>query len=297
MLFRSPVQQNDPGFVQHVLRPLAGIQLAANGINPPPNFDVFQVLLQGDIDASLEGHNNQLRQEHMDRFPVSDNLFALITTCLADLNEQQRERMSSTLALRGFNIQGYSFQVVRDIFMELFCAPKSSIDNPNLRSGPTSRSFCVLEDGEMDGLAGYWVEDDDTGEVGFLPEWDDVFWVHDDVSFVWASHHFRGRKLRRGPPRGKGKGKGKGGRSRFRSRKGKGKGKGKGSYAHWGEGEETAFAAKGKGKGKKGKGKKGKEKGEGKEGKGPGKGPDAHVAATLQPAPYTSAPKIGRAHV
>ena len=292
----TPVPQNEPGFVQNILRPLARQQLAANGIQAPGNFDPFQVLVQADIDLAHEGHNAQLRQEHQDRFPISDNLFALITTCLADLNEQQRERMSSTLALRGFNIQGYTYQMVRDVFMELFCAPKSSLDNPNLRSSPMSRSFCVMDEGDMDGTAGYWVEDDETGEVGFLPEFDDIFWVFDDTTYAWHSHHFKGRRLRRGPPRGKGKGKGKGGRSRFRSRKGKGKGKGKGVYAHWGEGDESAYAVKGKGKGKKGKGKKGKEKGEGKEGKDPGgKGPQAHVASTIQsipapPIPNSSSP-------
>ena len=288
-----PVQQNDPGFVRNVLRPLAVQQLAANQIAAPANFDPFQVLVQADIDLAHEAHNTQLRQEHMERFPISDNLFALITTCLADLNEQQRERMSSTLALRGFNIQGYTYQMVRDVFMELFCAPKSSLDNPNLRSSPTSRSFCVMEEGEMDGLSGFWVEDDDSGEVGFLPEWDDVFWVYDETTFAWLSHHFKGRRLRRGPPRAKGKGKGKGGKFRFRSRKGKGKGKGKGSFAHLGEGEETAYAVKGKGKGKKGKGKKGKEKGEGKEGKDPGgKGPQAHIASSTQPTLPSSQPNL-----
>ena len=198
--------------------------------------------------------------------------------------------MTSTLSLRGLNIQRYTFNAIRDVFIELFCAPKPSLDNPNLRTSPTSRSFCVMEEGDMDGVAGFWGEDEDTGEVGFLPEWKDVFWVYDDNTYAWASHHFRGRKIRRGSPKGKGKGKGKGGRFRFRSRKGKGKGKGKGVYAHWGDGE-TAYAVKGKGKGKKGKGKKGKEKGEGKDGKNPaGKGPQAHLAETKSSNPASTSP-------
>ena len=175
--------------------------------------------------------------------------------------------------------------------MELFCAPKSSLDNPNLRAGGVSRSFCVMEDGEMDGAAGFSVEDDETGEVGFLPEFDDTFWTYDETAGVWLSSHFKGRKMRRGQPRKGGKGKGKGGRFRFRPRgKGKGKGKGKG-FAHYGDGADTFFS-KGKGKGKKGKkGKgKGKEKGEGKEGKGKGPPPQAHVAVAAPSASLTQAP-------
>ena len=133
----------------------------------------------------------------------------------------------------------------------------------------------------MDGVTGFWAEDEETGEVGFLPDLEDVFWVYDDNTFAWVSSHFRGRRLRRGPPRGKGKGKGKGGKFRFRSRKGKGKGKRKGSFSNWSDGESTFFGGKGKGKGKKGKGKKGKDKGEGKDGMDHlGKGSQAHLATT-----------------
>ena len=91
----SPVDVNDQVFIQQTLIP-AALQLAnMNGMGLATNFDPFQVLGQADIDNALEGHNNQLRQEHQNRFPISDNLFALITTCLADLNEVQRERLSS----------------------------------------------------------------------------------------------------------------------------------------------------------------------------------------------------------
>ena len=115
----------------------------------------LNLLQQADIDNALQGHNNQLRQEHQNRFPINDNLFALITTCLADLNEVMRERMSSTLAMRGISIEAMSYEVARAIFMELFCNPKSSLENPNLRSGGTSRTFCVIEEGDMDGVNGF----------------------------------------------------------------------------------------------------------------------------------------------
>jgi hypothetical protein len=119
----------------------------------------------------------QRRREHEERFPLQDNLFALILTVLSDLIEQQRERMTSTMALRGARIDAYTYESVRDIFIELFCAPRSSLENPSLRTGSQGRSFCIMDHGDMDGTYGYWVEDDESGEVGFLPEVEDVFWT------------------------------------------------------------------------------------------------------------------------
>ena len=64
------------------------------------------------------------------------------------------------------------------------------------------RQFLVIEQGEVESVYGYWVQDDDTGEEGFLPEFDDVLWTYDDKNDVWASSFFHGRMLRN-----KGKGK------------------------------------------------------------------------------------------
>ena len=77
----------------------------------------------------------------------------------------------------------------------------------------------------MNQIDGYWVEEEETGEVGFLPTDMDIFWTRDDALGVWNSKHFQGRKLRRGHPRHGGQGKGQSGRRFFRPR-GKGKGKG-----------------------------------------------------------------------
>ena len=76
--------------------------------------------------------------------------------------------------------------------LELFCAPNSSLENPNYRR-PTgdksdSRTFCAIEFGEMDGAHGYWAEDDETGEVGCLDDFDDVFWIHDDNNNTWFAN-------------------------------------------------------------------------------------------------------------
>ena len=116
-----------------------------------------------------------------------------------------------------------------EMFIELFCAHRASLENPSLRTGSQGRNFCIMEHGDMDGTYGYWVQDDECGEVGFLPEVEDVFWTYDEINDVWNSQYFKGRRLRRGPTKGKGKGKGSSGRRRFNTRR---KGKGKGSDSH-----------------------------------------------------------------
>ena len=119
-------------------------------------------------------------------------------------------------------------------FLELLVAPKSTIDDPNMRSNLARqyghRSFCCIEDslGECEGTTGYWVEDDNSGLVGFLEEFENeegfsTFWLFQE-DHTWAVKRFRGRTIRRGSPRRKGKGRGSKGRSRFRSY-GKGKGR------------------------------------------------------------------------
>ena len=104
----TPIEANDAGFIANILVPMARQVIQQNNLVPPAVVDPFLVLGEADIQQALEGHNTQLRQAHQAQFPISDNLFALITCCLADLNEQQRERMSSTLAIRGIDIQGYT---------------------------------------------------------------------------------------------------------------------------------------------------------------------------------------------
>ena len=53
------------------------------------------------LEEGLERWNNRRRMVHRDNFPLSDHLFALMTIVQADLIEQQRERLTSHLAIRG----------------------------------------------------------------------------------------------------------------------------------------------------------------------------------------------------
>ena len=121
-------------------------------------------------------------------------------------------------------MQEYQFGTIRDLYNELLATAKTGFENHHLRRlGGGCRSFCIIEDGDMDGQEGHWVEDDETLEVGFIAEEfsleaDDSFWLYDEESCNWINKRFRGRALRRGQPKGKGRGHGAKGKSQFRSR-------------------------------------------------------------------------------
>ena len=64
------------------------------------------------------------------------------------LSEAQRERLTSSVSLKRVNVTAYTFEAVRTVFVEIFCTPKSSMENPSLRvnrhGGSTSKTF-ILE--------------------------------------------------------------------------------------------------------------------------------------------------------
>ena len=47
-----------------------------------------------------------------------------------DLSESQREPLTSFLFFKGMNVTAYKVEAVKTVFVELFCTPKSSMDNP-----------------------------------------------------------------------------------------------------------------------------------------------------------------------
>ncbi len=93
---------------------------------------------------------------------------------------------SSETCEDAYNVSDHS-----DIGNELF-SKSNYIDNS------VDYSFCVIEDVEYDGCYGYWAEDEDTGEVGFLDELEDAFWVWDEEEQAFVGAYFQGRKMRHG---------------------------------------------------------------------------------------------------
>ena len=113
---------------------------------------------------------------------------------------------------RDVEFTAFTLQQLRDFLITLFHAPKSSLENPSWahKSGP--RSFVSISYGELDQYEGHWVQDEITGDEGFLDEHEDLFWVYDEDQCFWMKCPFQGRSLRKG-------GKPKGGKGSKPSRK------------------------------------------------------------------------------
>ena len=261
----------------------------------------------------MERANNRLKDQHARTIPITPNLVALIFVSLSDLTQDQRQVLTSLMAHRNRVLADYNTAELREVYLEIFCTTKTTVDNPLLApSGHGGRkTFLVIEEGHLDGSEGYWVEDEDDGAEGFLEADEDAFWIYDVENYSWFQRRFQGRRMKRGF-KGRRKGKGKGGKGssgkRFFKRK-----KGRSNLADdnpdawqttdgqwqdsqwqdqywdewsWYESEES-YAAKGKGKkGKKGKG-KGKFSKDGKDGK---SGKDGHSQlAEATPSSVTAA--------
>ena len=146
---------------------------------------------------------------HERLFPFSDNLTTLLFIVASDLSEAQRIRLTSSLSLQGVDVTAYTFEKERAVFVELFCTPKSSMENPSLRvnkhGGCTSRTF-IAEDLIEDEF-GQWATDEATGEQGYVEDEGLFFWSWGN-KYAWQSRPCRNRKLKK---RSKGKGKNIGG--------------------------------------------------------------------------------------
>ena len=133
--------------------------------------------------------NANRRQAQRQAFPLGDNLLALIFVSLADLSQDQRNTLTSIMTHRGRTLDQYNIQELRDLFLEMFCATKTAVDNPMMQpSGMAQRrSFLVLDEGELEGTDGYWAEDGEDGAEGFLDALEDAFWVYDDADYHMVS--------------------------------------------------------------------------------------------------------------
>ena len=142
-----------------------------------------------------EAWTNRRLRRHRNLFPLGPNLFGLMFTVQADLTEQQRERLASYMTQRGILVDAYTFENLREAFIELFCAPRNSIADPSYRTSTQSqRSYVVMDYGECEGHLGYWVQDEETGEEGFIEEFDEEnFWVYHEERDSFIARRTRPR--------------------------------------------------------------------------------------------------------
>ena len=188
-----------------------------------------------------------IRTRQRNAFPLAENLVGLIFLAQADLKEQQRERCVSSMTLRQIPMPNYTYQNVKELFMEVFCTTRTSIQDPQLQQRRRS-TFLVLEDGELEGEEGLWVVDEETQEEGFISLYtEDEFWVL-QAKGGYVRKRVHGRTFKRSGSKGKGKRKGK--RPGFRARS-RGKGYSTESFENYPD--NSSYYQKGKGK----KGKKG----------------------------------------
>ena len=110
-----------------------------------------------------------------------------------DLNDAQRGRLTSSLSLQGMNVTDYTLEAVKTVFVDLFCSPKSSMENPSLRvsghGGSTSRTF-IVEDYPEDEY-GQWATDEATVEQGWIDDERSCFWTWTTTSMLGSPESFR----------------------------------------------------------------------------------------------------------
>ena len=256
-----------------MLRWITRFQLSLNRMQEAWNDTYIPIM---DVNnAEVRAYVMSLPQEEQQTItPEEVNLVALVFVSLSDLTQDQRQVLTSLMAHRNRVLADYGLGELREVYLEIFCTTKTSVDNPLLApSGHGGRkTFLVLDEGYLDNSEGYWVEDEDDGTEGFLEADEDAFWVYDDASYSWFQRRFQGSPRKTNEERSKGPKKrqeqGSTGRRFFKKKKGPDKSHFADDQSQsdawqsdwqWQEASWDEYAAKGKGK----KGKKGKCKGKG----------------------------------
>ena len=168
---------------------------------------------------TLEIYNRDIvRTAHRARFPLTDHLTALIFLVNTELTEAQLQQMNQFLEGRNIHMRNYTLAIVQEAYKTLFASVRTGIGNPMVRprtsrTRGSKRSFYLFEAGEFDGEEGYWAEDEDTHQEGFLSTENDVFWTLDEEKNEWHEANVAQRRIKK---RGKGSTKSKG---KFKSKK------------------------------------------------------------------------------
>ena len=83
-------------------------------------------------EAAMERANDRRRDQHARTIPITANLVALIFVSLSDLTQDQRQVLTSLMAHRNRALADYRLNEVREVYLEIFCTTKTSVDNPLL---------------------------------------------------------------------------------------------------------------------------------------------------------------------
>ena len=171
-------------------KPAAG---SAGYSTPPEPTNPFERI---HLSFKIQMINEIEKEKHRKEFPFREDLSAWLFFIATSLGEDQRRTVMNALTAKNITLRQYTRENIKGVIIDLLQAPKNSLEDPSLRrrggkGGGGYRSFCILEDVEeiVDGVVGYWAEDEEHGYVGFLPEHDETeFWYYDDTSNNPAEH-------------------------------------------------------------------------------------------------------------
>ena len=92
--------------------------------------------------------NETRRQQQRLAFPLGENLPALMFVSLAGLGQDQGNTLTRIMTHRGRALDQYNVQNLGDVFLEMFCATKTAVDNPMMQPSGIGqrRSFPVLDE-------------------------------------------------------------------------------------------------------------------------------------------------------
>ena len=108
-------------------------------------------------EEAMKRANDRLREQHARTIPITANLVALIFVSLSDLTQDQRQVLTSLMAHRNRVLADYRLNELREVYLEIFCTTKTSVDNPLLApSGHGGRkTFLVIDEGYLDNHEGF----------------------------------------------------------------------------------------------------------------------------------------------
>ena len=120
----------------------------------------------------MERANARLRDQHARTIPITANLVALIFVSLSDLTQDQRQVLTSLMAHRNRVLADYRLNELREVYLEICCTTKTSVDNPLLApSGHDGRkTFLVIDEGYLDSHEGYWSRTKRMAQKGSLKQ-------------------------------------------------------------------------------------------------------------------------------
>ena len=85
--------------------------------------------------------NARMKGQHSRTIPITENLVALTFVSLADLTQDQRQVLTSLMAHRNRPLADYRIQELREVYLEVFCTTRTSVENPLLApSGHAGRT-------------------------------------------------------------------------------------------------------------------------------------------------------------